>query len=190
MVQISKPRTDRFDEILAAARDGHEWAWESLYRGLAGPVVGYVASRGAKDAEDVASEVFLQVARDIEHFEGGEASFRSWVFVIAHRRLIDARRALARSPEIADDFDVASTDLLGGNVEVEAFEQLSNQHLRKVLDSLTDDQRHVLALRVVADLSLRETAQVMSKRVGAIKALQRRALQTVRQQIENGEVSL
>ncbi|HLT95907.1 MAG TPA: sigma factor, partial [Acidimicrobiia bacterium] len=70
------------------ARRGDEAAWGEIYRELAGPVTGYLAGLGVTDAEDIAGEVFLQVARDIHKFEGTESSFRSWVFVIAHRRAI------------------------------------------------------------------------------------------------------
>ena len=182
--------TNLFGEMLDAAKVGDDSAWESLYRGLAGSVTGYLASRGAKDPEDLAGEVFLQVARDIHRFEGNESSLRSWVFVIAHRRLIDARRAENRRPALASSVEVSSDDILGGDVEAEAIDQLALTRLHEILDSLTENQRDVLALRVVADLSLEETAKVMGKRVGAIKAVQRRALLALRDQIEQGRVTL
>ncbi|HEU4894314.1 MAG TPA: sigma factor-like helix-turn-helix DNA-binding protein, partial [Acidimicrobiia bacterium] len=61
--------------------------------------------------------------------------------------------------------------------------------MRQVFGSLTDEQQQVLSLRVVADLSLEETARVMGKRVGAVKALQRRALATVRGRLSEDGVS-
>ena len=64
-------------------------------------MTGYLASRGAHELEDLAAETFLQVARNIQNFEGGEEAFRSWVFVISHRRLIDVRRKRGRSPELS-----------------------------------------------------------------------------------------
>jgi RNA polymerase sigma-70 factor, ECF subfamily len=178
-----------FDSRIEAAKAGEEWAWEEIYADLAASVTGYVRSRGARDPEDVASEVFLQVARDIKRFTGDEVKFRSWVFVIAHRRVIDARRSKSRQPDIVADatFDIASED---GDVEEEVLEQLAVTHLRDVFELLTDEQKHVLALRLIADLSLEETAEVMGKRVGAIKALQRRALAAVKTQLESGRVTI
>ena len=85
-----------FSGVLAGAKARAEWAWAAIYRDLAGSVKGYFAVRGAADAEDLASETFLQIARDIQTFEGDESGFRSWVFVIAHRRLIDSWRAAGR----------------------------------------------------------------------------------------------
>lgn len=174
---------------IAAAKRGEEWAWEDIYRELAGNVTGYLRSRGARDAEDLSSEVFLQVARDIHRFEGDETKFRSWVFVIAHRRLIDARRSESRRPpssgETPEDHDQA-----GGDVEEEVMQEIATRRVDEVLSALTEDQRRVLALRVIADLSLEETAKAMGKRVGAVKALQRRALAAAKAQLEEGRVSL
>ena len=191
MVQ-TQPHTPRpdFAETLDAAKVGAEWAWIALYRELVGPVTGYLASRGAVDPDDLAAEVFLQVARDISRFEGNELSFRSWVFVIAHRRLIDARRAASRRPVTTQSTDMHSNDSVGGDVEEEAIEQLAVARMRQLFDNLTDAQRDVLALRVIADLTLKETAKVVGKRVGAVKALQRRALSAIKVQLENGRVTL
>lgn len=162
-----------FGERLAAARRGEEWAWHIIYSELIGPITGYLISRGAAEADDLAAETFLHVARNIHRFEGDEESFRSWVFVIAHRRLIDARRASDRRPPIAHD---QNADPMGGDVEEEALGLVGDHTVRDLLDRLTEDQREVLTLRVVADLSLRETAQLTGRDIGTVKALQRRAI--------------
>ena len=79
-----------FDSTVAAARAGAGWAWEVLYRDLAGAVTGYMRGHRAEEVEDLVSETFLSVAKDIHRFTGGERDFRSWVFTIAHRRMLDA----------------------------------------------------------------------------------------------------
>ncbi len=175
-------------DIIEDAKQGSESAWEHIYSTLAGPVTGYLRSRGATDPEDLCSEVFLQVARDIHRFDGNADKFRSWVFVIAHRRLIDARRASTRRPEIVDELATA-LEIEGGDVEDEVMENLGNAWTANVLAALTEDQQEVLTLRIVADLSLEETAVVMGKRVGAVKALQRRALIAARRHLGEGGVS-
>jgi RNA polymerase sigma factor (sigma-70 family) len=175
---------DNFNEILAAARSGAEWAWSELYGSLAGQVTGYLAARGAAEPEDLASEVFLQVARSIVRFEGDLASFRSWVFVITHRRLLDERRKHARRPtEIGLDRVLEPGP--GGDVEVEAVGSLVTEEIAELLEALTEPQRNVLALRIIAGLTLAETAQVVGRRVGAVKALQRRAVEALRKQLED-----
>jgi RNA polymerase sigma-70 factor (ECF subfamily) len=187
--QLRSGPISRFENRIEAAKTGAEWAWEEIYTELAGPITGYLRSRGAEDAEDLSSEVFFQVARDIHRFVGDEPGFRSWVFVIAHRRLIDARRAGSRRPDIVGG-DGAAIETVGGDVEEEVMEHLSVARMRDVFDLLTEDQNQVLALRLIGDLSLEETATVMGKRVGAVKALQRRALAAVKTQIAEGRVSL
>jgi len=177
-----------FESALKAAKAGAEWAWAALYRDLAGPVTGYLASRGAPEPEDVAAETFLQVARNIARFEGGEQAFRSWVFVIAHRRLIDTRRKRGRQPELSTLLDEDQHS--GGDVEDEAVNRLVTDELRQALDVLTEDQRDVLSLRIIGNLTLEETAEVTGKRAGAVKALQRRGLNALRQHLEHERVSI
>lgn len=177
------PLSDDFKEVLEAAKQGEAWAWSSIYRDLAGPLTGYLASRGAPEPEDVTSETLLQVARNIQTFEGTASSFRSWVFVIAHRRLIDFRRAAGRRVA-ATSLDSAAVDPPGGDVEMEAVDRLVTREVEEALQALTDSQRDVLSLRIIAGLTVEETAEVVGKRVGAVKALQRRALATLSKRLQ------
>lgn len=176
-----------FGDLLAMAKAGDHASWQSLFEDLYGPIVGYLVGRGASgEAEDLAAEVFLQVARDIHRFDGEESEFRSWVFVIAHRRLIDWRRKQLRRPIMGP---LLTEDGQGGDVEDEALDHIAIDNLSEILDKLTDEQREVLSLRVIADLSLEETARVVGKRVGAVKALQRRAILALRRDLEEKGVS-
>src|SRR5687768_6236921 len=82
---------------------GDEDALAGIYRLLAPAVIGYLRGQGAREPEDVASEVFVSVVRGLPFFEGDEDGFRAWVFTIAHRRLTDERRLLARRREESTD---------------------------------------------------------------------------------------
>jgi RNA polymerase sigma-70 factor (ECF subfamily) len=62
---------ERFDEVLAAARQGADWAWTEIIRSLIGPVRGFLASPGADDPDGTTNEVFLHVARGLHGFAGG-----------------------------------------------------------------------------------------------------------------------
>lgn len=182
-------KTSEFEQLLQRAQSGAESAWNEIYLDLAGAVTGYLRSRGATDPDDLASETFLQVARDIHRFNGDDAKFRSWVFVIAHRRLIDSRRASSRLREttLHDETDFRVS---GGDVESEAIEQLAVTRLREIFEMLTDDQKEVLSLRIIADLSIEQTAEVLGKRASAVKALQRRGLTAVKKQFERERVAI
>lgn len=171
---------DAFDSVLAAARAGADWAWERIYADLAGSVIGYLRAHGARDPEDVAGEVFLQVVRDLPRFAPGpddpQRDFRAWVFTIVHRRLLDDRRRRARKPAAAlpEGFDLA-----GGDVADDATMRLDRRRVLGLLDDLPPDQRSVLLLRILGDMTIEEIAQAVGKRPGAVKALQRRGLKRV-----------
>jgi RNA polymerase sigma-70 factor (ECF subfamily) len=176
-----------FDSVLFAARAGADWAWERIYSDLAGPVVGYLRVHGAADPEDVAGEVFLQVVRDLPRFEPGredpERDFRAWVFTIVHRRLLDERRRRTRKPTAAlpEGFD-----LPGGDVADDATTRLDRRLVVELLGELPADQRSVLLLRILGDMTIEEIASAVGKRPGAVKALQRRALKRVQKAYPSG----
>jgi len=167
-----------FTSILEAARAGAEWAWSRLYADLAGPVRGYARSRGAAEPDDVVGETFLQVARNLSGFDGDYAGFRSWVFVIAHHRVIDERRRRSRRPE--DPVALPSVVEPSGDVEQEALDDMATRRVMSVLERLSPDQRSVVMLRIVGDLSLEQTAEILNKRIGAVKSLQKRAFDRLR----------
>lgn len=169
-------------DVVVAARVGGGWAFERLYQGLSPPVLGYFRSQGSADPEGAVSEVFLRVFRRLDDFEGSDAQLRSWVFTIAHNLLIDERRML--SGRRADQPLHDRLDLPGGDVEDDAMARMASGRVRQMLDLLVPDQRDVLLLRVVADLSLEEAALVMGRTVGAVKALQHRALASLRRRLD------
>jgi RNA polymerase sigma-70 factor (ECF subfamily) len=178
---------DGFDRVLAAARRGDESAWTRLYLDLAPALVGYLRGRGCPAPEDVASETMLQVVRDLRRFDGDESAFRSWVFTIAHHRLIDAaRKAKARParPVAHDALDEAAPPT--PSFEDDALAALGPAELQPLLCACTADQREVLLLRYVADLSLQQVAEVLGKQYNAVKAVHRRALAALRTHLAEG----
>ena len=180
---------DDADEVIAAARAGSAAAFTAIYEDLAGPVAGYLRGKGVRDVEDVTSEVFLAVFTGLERFDGDEAGLRSWVFTITHRRVIDGWRSTGRHPEpVAYDptMDVRSCQ----SAEVAALERVGEERAVALIGLLTDDQRDVLLLRVVADLSIEEIAAVVGRTPGAVKALQRRGLSALRRTLAREGVPL
>jgi RNA polymerase sigma factor (sigma-70 family) len=176
------------DDVLEAARANEPWAFERLYREAAPAVAGYLRMHGVADADSLANEVMLGVFQGLRSFEGDRAAFRSWLFTIAHHRLIDDRRRRSVRPEATELLDHHDRSP-GGDVEQEALAGLGDERLSELLGALTSDQRAVILLRVVADLSLEEAASVLGKRVGAVKMLQRRGLASLRQMIVSESVT-
>lgn len=174
-----------FDSVLAAAQEGSEWAWDILVRDLGPSLVRFYRSRGVPDPEALMGDVFVDLARNISTFEGDESGFRSWVFVIAYRRMSDEWRRLRRRPDETPHGLAAESSQAMPSAEEEMMETLAGAETGRMLAILTDDQRDVITLRVVAGLTLNETATAMGKPVGAIKALQRRGIAALRRNIGN-----
>lgn len=165
------------------ARQGDPAAWSELYRWLSPQVLGYLRARGASEPQDVLGEVFVQAVRDLESFSGNERDFRAWVFSIAHHRLIDEARRAARRP--ADP--VPAEELTGhgeaADAETEAMARIGAGEVTRLLATLSEDQRSVLLLRVLGELTVPEVARVVGKRPGAVKQLQRRAIARLRKEL-------
>jgi RNA polymerase sigma-70 factor (ECF subfamily) len=173
-----------FDDVLAAAQAGAGWAFEVLYRDLAPSVTGYLRLHGAAEPDDLASETFLGVFTGLAGFCGDEDALRAWVFTIAHRRLIDDWRRRSRRPQVADD-DSELADHAGGDVEDDVLLRVGTENVHRLCAGLPDDQRTVLLLRILADLTVEQVAHVMGRSVASVKALQRRGLRSLRDRIEN-----
>jgi RNA polymerase sigma factor (sigma-70 family) len=166
-----------FDDVLRSARAGAEWAWTRIYDELAPTIVGYLRAHGAADPEDVAGEVFLQVVRGLPDFSGGKGEFRAWTFTIAHRRLVDDLRRRRRRPVEVSPADVVERAAgAGGDVNEDAEARMADALVRAAIDELPPDQRSVVLLRIIGDLTIEEIARAVGKRPGAVKALQRRGL--------------
>jgi RNA polymerase sigma-70 factor (ECF subfamily) len=173
-----------FDDVLAAAQAGAGWAFEVLYRDLAPTVTGYLRLHGATEPDDLASETFLGVFTGLAGFSGDEDALRAWVFTITHRRLVDDWRRRSRRPQVTDD-DGDLAGHVGGDVEDDAFVRLGAASVHRICALLPDDQRAVVLLRVLGDLTVEQVAQVMGRSVASVKALQRRGLRTLRVELES-----
>jgi RNA polymerase sigma-70 factor (ECF subfamily) len=173
-----------FDDILTAAQAGASWAFEALYRELSPAVTGYLRLHGAAEPDDLASETFIGVFTGLAGFRGDEEALRAWVFTIAHRRLVDDWRRRGRRPQPADDpGDLAGH--MGGDVEDDALERIGAGTVQQMCAGVPGDQRAVLLLRILADLTVEQVAQVLGRSVPSVKALQRRGLRALRSELEN-----
>jgi RNA polymerase sigma-70 factor (ECF subfamily) len=171
-----------FPEVLAAARTGAGWAWERLVASIAGQLRGYIVAQGATDPDDLTGEVLLQLVRGIQSFEGDEAGFRSWVFLVAHHRVVDERRRRTREAARA----AAQQPLDPAPPADAGLDSASGIDWGVRLSELSDDQRHVVLLRVVAGLSAEEVGRILGKRVGTVRVLQHRALARLRADMTTG----
>ena len=134
--------------------------------------------------------MLARVFRGLGRFHGDEDQFRAWVFTIARNSLIDERRRRRR--RVATLANEPSEEQLPEEPDaaLDALSRLGNREAIQVIQSLVPDQREVVLLRIVGDLTVEQVAAVVGKRPGAVKALQRRGLAALRRKMLAGAVPL
>jgi RNA polymerase sigma factor (sigma-70 family) len=167
------------DALRARARDPE--LFSIVYRTYASQVLGYLTARGVEDAEAVMQEVFLAVLPRLQTVTGGVAGLRTFVFSVAHARMVDDHRRQRRTP-VVFPFEPDLDGREESSAEDEVLQRISPREVADLLNELPAEQREVLSLRLVAGLTVDQAAAVMRKSAGAVKQLQRRALIRLREQ--------
>ena len=167
------------DELVAAAVSGEPEALRSIYDALAPRVAGYLRAHGSADPEALTQEVFLTVYQRLPALTGGAGGLRTFTFSLAHARVVDELRARRRQP-VTVPYLPGDDHRSSESAEVVAVRTIDAQQALALVHSLKNGQREVILLRVVAGLSLEETASAMSRSVGSVTQLQRRALLALR----------
>lgn len=167
-------------ELVMRARAGDGLAFAQLYEAYLGRVYRYVAYRvGCKeDAEDLTGQVFLRALESIGSYQWRGLPFSAWLFRIAHNLVVDHYRRRGRGGAVSLE-EVPEPVGPGGDPLV----GLEMADVREALSHLTEAQRQALLLRLVAGLSVAETARAMGKSPGAIKALQHAGLAALRRRL-------
>ncbi|WP_030204085.1 RNA polymerase sigma factor [Streptomyces sp. NRRL S-87] len=160
-----------------AAQDGDESAFRTVYRAVHPRLLGYVRTLvGEWEAEDVTSEAWLQIARDLASFEGDADRFRGWAARIARNRALDHIRMRGRRPAVGGD----ETELTGRAADSdtfgEAMESLSTGRTMELISRLPQDQAEAVVLRVVVGLDAKSAAETLGKRPGAVRTAAHRGL--------------
>jgi len=180
---------DDVDTLVSRARGGDAAAFGALFDQFHPRVYRYLTARlGSRDvAEDMAAEVFVEVAERLHRFQGDGAGFQSWLFTIARHDLADRWRAAARRvvesvpevPEVAGEAD---------EVEQAVSRTLDLERVAAGLALITPDQRDVILLRFASGFSLADTADALDKPLTAVKSLQHRGLAALRRILSSEEV--
>lgn len=173
------------EEILSAAREGTPRALREIYESLAPSIHAYLAGKGCDDSEALTQEVFLTVFGKLEDLTGGISGLRTFAFSVAHARMVDDVRRRERQP-VLTPFDPHTDARFSSSAEETVLGAGSG--VSALLEGLPRRQKEVLLLRVVADLSIEESAKIMGTSAGAVKQLQTRALKTLKDRLERKEV--
>ncbi|AXE79743.1 RNA polymerase sigma factor [Streptomyces atratus] len=160
-----------------AAQDGDEDAFRTVYRAVQPRLLGYIRTLvGDPDAEDVASESWLQIARDLDRFSGDADRFRGWAARIARNRALDHLRMRGRRPAVGGDESELSEKPAESDTADEAMEALATGRTMSLIAQLPQDQAEAVVLRVVVGLDAKSAALTLGKRPGAVRTAAHRGL--------------
>ncbi|MCU4186287.1 RNA polymerase sigma factor [Acidiferrimicrobium sp. IK] len=170
------PASTSWEDVLAGARRGDDDCFAVLWRWLQPALIGWLRVIAPGVEEEAAAETWISVTQSLERFEGDAGTFRSWVFTIARRRAVDAHRVRTRLPE-PTDMNHHETPAPIDDPSIEVTESLASEEAVRLLRRLPATQGQVVSLRVVAGLSVAETARALGKSEGAVRVLCHRGLQ-------------
>ncbi|WP_030422279.1 RNA polymerase sigma factor [Streptomyces sp. SCSIO 75703] len=160
-----------------AAQDGDETAFRTVYRTVHPRLLGYTRTLvGDLDAEDVTSEAWLQIARDLDRFHGDADRFRGWAARIARNRALDHLRMRGRRPATGGDETELADRAAESDTAGEALEALSTGRALALIARLPQDQAEAVVLRVVVGLDAKSAAETLGKRPGAVRTAAHRGL--------------
>ncbi len=164
------------EQLLIEAAQKNPGRFAELYEANFERVYAYVASRvrNRDEAQDVTADVFHKALANLRHFEWRGAPFAAWLYRIAANAISDRASRAARERDIPPPDDPPVHD--SGLEQVER-----RARLFRLVRSLPKDQHRVIELRFAQEMSIREIAQAMGRTEGAVKQLQFRALETLRE---------
>jgi RNA polymerase sigma-70 factor (ECF subfamily) len=181
-VDTAGPSVPDPDDALRDAQRGDARAFSTLYRCTQPWLLRYLRVLAGDDAEDIASETWLQAARDLHSFSGGYDSFRGWIVTIGRHRALDQARRRDRRPQYVpvppEDLAGLAGLATGDDTAAAAIEAVSTDAALRLIAALPPDQAEAVLLRAVAGLDAKTAGQVIGKRAGAVRSAAYRGLRT------------
>lgn len=177
MFASSLPAASSDAELVRRAKAGDQTAFSQLYERYAPAVYRYILFRVREIelAEDLQAEVFLRMLESIDRYEDRGWPVSAWLYRIAHDRTVDTMRWRSKRQLVS----LENWDGWYDGPEYTVGALLEYEELRQTLDTLTDDQRQVIQLRFMAELSIQEVATQTGRTEGAVKSLQYRGIQSL-----------
>lgn len=176
---------ESLEAAVDAAQQGDEGAFRTVYRAVQPQLLNYVRSLvGVADAEDVASEAWLQIARDLPSYRGGSGSIRGWAARIARNRALDHIRARSRRPVAGGGVDDLVQLPDGSDTAGEALDAVATDRALAAIAALPREQAEAVLLRVVMGLDSTSAARVLGKRAGSVRMATHRGLRRLAEILE------
>ncbi|GGO88304.1 RNA polymerase sigma factor [Wenjunlia tyrosinilytica] len=184
--EVSGGETARLTEALLLARKGDEAAFRILYQALNPELVRYARVMVGDDAEDVASEAWLQMSRDLFRFRGDGPRFRRFALVVTRNRARDLlRRRIARVDEVMLPVEQLPEPRGSARDAADAvLEALSTERAVALVATLPPDQAEAVMLRVVLGMDTADVGEVLGKRPGTVRMSVSRGLKRLGKRLE------
>ena len=186
----ARARPAGLEAAIAEAASGSEEAFRLLYRDIQPRVLRYLRTLVSDDAEDVASETWLHVARDLKTFRGDLDAFRGWVATIARNRATDHLRRVSRRPRPAA---VTAEELIyfaaNDDTAAQALDAVGTDTALGLIGSLPRDQAEAVLLRVVVGLDAKSAGRVLGKRPGAVRTAAYRGQRKLAEHLQQAGVA-
>jgi RNA polymerase sigma-70 factor, ECF subfamily len=188
-VRREAENADDLTSALNAARIGDEQAFRVVYRLVHPGLLRYVRVLVGEDAEDVVSEAWLQIVRDLSRFSGDGPAFRGWASTIARHRALDHLRHHRRRPALATPPEEMPEPVTDKDAAELALDGLSTDEAVAMIASLPMDQAEAVMLRVVLGLDAQAAAKVLGKRPGAVRMAAHRGLRRLAENLRRPQRS-
>jgi RNA polymerase sigma-70 factor (ECF subfamily) len=170
------------------AQRGDGEAFRLLYRDIQPRLLRYLHAIAGRDAEDIASETWLQVTRDLPGFSGSYDGFRGWVATIARHRAMDhLRRTARRPPALAVPAEDLAAWPAAADTAQSALDAVATGHAVALIATLPPDQAEAVLLRAVLGLDAATAGQVLGKRAGAVRTAAHRGLKTLHKKLDRAK---
>jgi RNA polymerase sigma-70 factor, ECF subfamily len=187
---VTEASVDLADAV-GRAQQGDAEAFRLLYRDIQPRLLRYLHALAGQDAEDIASETWLQVTRDLPGFTGTYDGFRGWVATIARHRALDhLRRTTRRPPALTLPAEDLAAWPAAADTAQTALDAVATASAVALIATLPPDQAEAVLLRAVLGLDAVTAGQVLGKRPGAIRTAAHRGLKTLHKKLESGEPGL
>lgn len=162
--------------MVSTAQSGDEAAFRRMYRLLQPTLIRYLRALVGADADDVASETWLHIARDLDSFHGDWGSFRGWAATVARHRAMDHLRHQRRRPTVTMPAEDLHGLAGGDDTAATAIEEVGTDEAIALVATLPPDQAEAILLRVVVGLDATTTGRILGKSAGAVRTAAYRGL--------------
>lgn len=171
--------------LVKKIKKGDKEAFGEIYELFAERIFRYIYLKigNKEEAEDLTQQVFVRAWESLDNFQFRKNPFSSWVYRIAHNLVVDFYRKKNDALSLNHDIEIEIIDSL--DLDESLYYREESKKILRLINQLPTEQKDILILRFVSDLSYREIAKIMKKNPLTLRVLQHRALKKIRELIND-----